>query len=102
MRIYRELRVQPEQAARRKIDELLQSAGWHVCNYKAANIHAARGAAIREFQVNSGHDDADYLLPPSGFSASRSAGPCAGRAQGVCTVAIRRHAARDAMHESIE
>jgi type I restriction enzyme R subunit len=43
--------VTPEQQARKEIDGLLAQAGWHICDYKAANIHAARGVAIREFNI---------------------------------------------------
>ncbi|MGA9992771.1 MAG: hypothetical protein WBP86_10655, partial [Thiobacillaceae bacterium] len=69
---------QPEQQARSKIDALLAAAGWHVCDAAAANIHAARGVAIREFPLSSpsprergegrgegrpeGYGFADYLL----------------------------------------
>jgi type I restriction enzyme R subunit len=52
----------PEARAREEIDRLLTAAGWHVYDYKAANIHAARGVAIREFPLNPGHGEADYLL----------------------------------------
>ncbi len=31
-------------------------------DYKSANIHAARGVALREFQLKDGYGDADYLL----------------------------------------
>jgi type I restriction enzyme R subunit len=40
-----------EQQARGNIDVLLEAAGWHVCDASAANIHAARGVAIREFPL---------------------------------------------------
>ena len=39
----------PEAKARVSIDALLAAAGWHVCDMGQANIHAARGVAIREF-----------------------------------------------------
>lgn len=52
----------PEARARQTIDALLTAAGWHVCNVADANIHAARGVAIREFPLNSGFGFADYLL----------------------------------------
>jgi len=45
----------PEQQARQEIDRLLQSAGWHVCGVSDANIHAARGDAIREFALDGGY-----------------------------------------------
>jgi type I restriction enzyme R subunit len=55
------LAPQPEQQARGNIDVLLEAAGWHVCDASAANIHAARGIAIREFPL-PGYGFADYLL----------------------------------------
>jgi len=51
--------VTPEQKAREHIDALLEAAGWHVCDAKAANIHAGRGVAIREFPLKTGHGFAD-------------------------------------------
>lgn len=58
----------PEDQAREKIDELLTAAGWHVCDVKDTNIHAARGVAIREFPL-PGHGFADYLLYVDGKAA---------------------------------
>jgi len=52
----------PEQEARESIDHLLIAAGWHICDADRANIHAARGVAIREFPLARGHGFADYLL----------------------------------------
>src|ERR1700687_5220223 len=54
--------VKPEDAARQGIDDALALAGWTVQDAKAVNIHAARGVAIREFLLKSGHGSADYLL----------------------------------------
>jgi|GEM_PF-2975987 len=48
----------PEDQASEKIDELLTAAGWHVCDVKDTNIHAARGVAIREFPL-PGHGFAE-------------------------------------------
>jgi len=45
----------PEQKARVSIDALLTAAGWLVCDMAHANIHAARGVAIREFPLNPGY-----------------------------------------------
>jgi type I restriction enzyme R subunit len=53
---------QPEQEARKAIDDLLEAAGWSVCDASRTNIHGARGVAIREFPLKSGHGFADYLL----------------------------------------
>ena len=58
-----------EQRARENIDRLLTAAGWLVCDADKVNIHAARGVAIREFPLKSGHGFADYLLYVDGKAA---------------------------------
>ena len=62
-------RMTPEQKARVNIDTLLKQAGWHVCHMTDANIHAARGVALREFPLNPGYGFADYLLYIDGKAA---------------------------------
>ena len=57
----------PEKKARVSIDALLTQAGWHVCDIAHANIHAARGVALREFPLKPGF--ADYLLYIHGKAA---------------------------------
>ena len=52
----------PEQEARVKIDRMLESAGWIVQDIDSINLYAARGVAVREFPLKSGHGFADYLL----------------------------------------
>src|SRR4051794_31688582 len=52
----------PEARARLTIDALLNAAGWAVQDFKAANLHASRGVALREFPLNAGFGFADYLL----------------------------------------
>ena len=59
----------PEQQARVAIDALLTRAGWVVQDASAANIHAARGVALREFPLKPGHGFADYLLYVDGQAA---------------------------------
>ncbi|APG27077.1 type III restriction endonuclease subunit R [Syntrophotalea acetylenivorans] len=59
----------PEADARLKIDDLLEAAGWQVQDADLANIYAARGVAIREFPLKSGHGFADYLLYVDGKAA---------------------------------
>src|SRR5665647_2982609 len=59
----------PEQKARVSNDALLQQAGWHVCDIAHANIHAARGVALREFPLNTGYGFPDYLLYIDGKAA---------------------------------
>ena len=41
----------PEAKARQQIDKLLEKAGWAVQDFKHVNIHAAKGIAIREYQL---------------------------------------------------
>jgi type I restriction enzyme R subunit len=53
--------VTPEQEARKEIDRLLALAGWHVCDYKSAHIHAARGVAVREFEFNARREAANCI-----------------------------------------
>jgi hypothetical protein len=51
--------VPDERHAREEIDRLLGLAGWSVQDLKAANIHASRGVAIREFPLKpAGRDRA--------------------------------------------
>lgn len=52
----------PEQRARQEIDRLLCAVGWLVQDLKSADLHAARGVALREFELNPGHGTADFLL----------------------------------------
>lgn len=59
----------PEAEARGVIDKLLAAAGWHVVDRDQVNIHAARGVAVREFSLKSGHGEADYLLYVDGQAA---------------------------------
>ena len=59
----------PEQRARANIDRLLELAGWAVQNLDALNVGAARGVAVREFGLQSGHGTADYLLYVDGRAA---------------------------------
>ena len=59
----------PEQRARANIDRLLGQAGWAVQDMAALNVHAARGVAVREFQLRLGHGTADYLLYVDGRAA---------------------------------
>ena len=54
--------MNPEQNARIHIDALLEQAGWAVQDVHSLNLSAARGVAVREFGLKSGHGTADYLL----------------------------------------
>ncbi|VGO17753.1 Type-1 restriction enzyme R protein [Pontiella desulfatans] len=50
----------PEQVARENIDRMLVDAGWLVQDYKALNLGAGPGIAVREVTLKSGR--CDYLL----------------------------------------
>lgn len=54
--------ITPEDRARENIDKLLTDAGWIVQDKCSTNLSAARGVAVREFPLKSGHGEADYLL----------------------------------------
>ena len=75
---------EPEAAARAEIDRLLTAAGWAVQDFKQADIHAARGVAIRAFQLNTGFGEADYLLYVDG----KAAGVIEAKKQGVTLTGV--------------
>ena len=50
----------PEQAARENIDRMLVDAGWVIQDYKALDLSAGQGIAVREVTLKSGR--CDYLL----------------------------------------
>jgi type I restriction enzyme, R subunit len=59
----------PEEHARQTIDQLLTAAGWFVQDVKQADLHAARGVALREFALSEGYSFADYLPIVDGKAA---------------------------------
>lgn len=80
----------PEARARLEIDRLLTAAGWHVCDVKNTNLHAARGVAIREFPLNPGHGEADYLLYVDG----KAAGVIEAKKRGATLTGVERQSDR--------
>ncbi len=80
----------PEERARAEIDRLLAAAGWSVQSMSEANIHAARGVAIREFPLKSGHGFADYLL----YIDGRAAGVIEAKKEGVTLTGVEPQSAR--------
>jgi type I restriction enzyme R subunit len=52
--------MKPEDAARVKIDGLLEAAGWIVQNYKELNLGSGLGVVVRDFPLKTGF--ADYML----------------------------------------
>src|SRR5689334_4828898 len=67
----------PEQLARRKIDALLEAAGWIIQDMSAFNRNASLGVAVREFQLPAG--PCDYLL----FVEGKAAGVIEAKKAGV-------------------
>jgi type I restriction enzyme R subunit len=82
--------AQPEQQAREEIDRLLQAAGWYVFDLAEANIHAARGVAIREFPLETGYGFADYLLYVDG----KAAGIIEAKKQGATLTGVESQSSR--------
>ena len=73
-----------ESQAREHIDQLLKAAGWDVQDVDQANIHAAKGVAIREFPLREGHGFADYLL----YLAGKAAGVIEAKKSGVTLTGV--------------
>jgi type I restriction enzyme, R subunit len=82
--------AQPEQKAREEIDRLLIAAGWQVFDVAQANIHAARGVALREFPLESGYGFADYLL----YLDGKAAGVIEAKKQGATLTGVEAQSAR--------
>lgn len=80
----------PEIQARKTVDMLLARAGWQVVDVDQANIHAARGVAIREFPLKSGYGFADYLLYVDG----KAAGVVEAKKEGITLSGVERQAER--------
>jgi type I restriction enzyme, R subunit len=80
----------PEQIARKEIDRLLAAAGWHVCDMAQANIHAARGVALREFPLEGGYGLADYLL----YIDGKAAGIIEAKKQGATLTGVEAQSAK--------
>src|SRR5512143_3761570 len=52
--------MKPEESARKRIDGLLELAGWKLQDFKNLNLGAGTGIAVREYPLKSGF--ADYML----------------------------------------
>jgi len=52
--------MKPEEKARRKIDQLLEAAGWTVQEREQLNLSASLGVAVRDLSLKTG--PADYVL----------------------------------------
>jgi hypothetical protein len=61
-----------------------------VCDADKTNIHGARGVAIREFPLKSGHGFADYLLYVDG----KAAGVIEAKKEGVTLTGVETQAAK--------
>jgi type I restriction enzyme R subunit len=80
----------PEARARLTIDALLTAAGWQVQDVAAANIHAGRGVALREFPLNTGFGFADYLLYVDG----KACGVIEAKKQGATLTGVEMQSGR--------
>ena len=80
----------PEQRARQEIDRLLCAVGWLVQDLKSADLHAARGVALREFELNPGHGTADFLLYVDG----KACGVIEAKKQGATLTGVEAQSAR--------
>jgi type I restriction enzyme R subunit len=80
----------PELQARAEIDRLLAAAGWAVQDYRAADLRAARGVAIREFPLAPGHGFADYLL----YVDARAAGSIEAKKRGATLTGVEIQSGR--------
>ena len=80
----------PEQLARQQIDLLLSAAGWSVQDLRSVDLHAARGVALREFELNPGHGTADYLLYVDG----KACGAIEAKKQGATLTGVEAQSGR--------
>jgi type I site-specific restriction endonuclease len=80
----------PEERARLTIDRLLQAAGWVIQDFKSADIHAARGVAIRAFVLDAGQGSADYLL----YVGGQAAGVIEAKKQGATLTGVEIQSTR--------
>ena len=78
--------AEPEQRAREEIDRLLSQAGWVIQSRSETNLQAARGVAIREFPLKSGHGEADYLL----FVDGKASGAIEAKPAGTTLTGVER------------
>ena len=78
----------PEQHARERIDHQLEQAGWVVQDHADMNLGAARGVAVREFKLLSGHGRVDYLL----FVDGKAVGVFEAKKQGHTLIGVEGQA----------
>jgi len=78
----------PEALARQIIDQKLTAAGWIVQDFKALNLGAGPGVAVREFQTASG--PADYVL----FVDRKAVGVVEAKAEGTTLRGVFEQSAR--------
>ena len=69
---------------------MLTAAGWSVQDVAQANIHAARGVALREFPLNTGFGFADYLL----YIDGKAAGVIEAKKEGTTLTGVEIQSAR--------
>jgi type I restriction enzyme R subunit len=82
--------MRPEDRARENIDRQLTAAGWLVQDPNAADLHAGRGIAVREFPLATGHGKADYLL----YVDRKAVGAVEAKKAGTTLTAVEIQAAK--------
>ena len=82
--------MNPEEKARKKIDEELTAAGWSVQDANQVNLRAARGVAIRNFSLRDGYGFADYLLYVDG----KAAGVIEAKKEGTTLTGVEKQTAK--------
>ena len=80
--------LNPEQIARQQIDAQLVACGWTVQDYKAVDLTAGRGIAIREVPLTTG--PCDYLL----LVDRKPLGVIEAKKQGVTFSTVADHSGR--------
>lgn len=78
----------PEALARRNIDRMLATSGYTLQDYRSVNLRAAKGVAVREFQL--GKDAADYLL----FADRKAAAVVEAKPEGATLTGVAEQSAR--------
>ncbi|MBA2454861.1 MAG: DEAD/DEAH box helicase family protein, partial [Chloroflexia bacterium] len=82
--------LKPEELARQGIDAALVAAGWVVQDYRAMNLYAGCGVAVREFSLTGGHGFADYLL----FVDRQAVGAVEAKKQGTTLTGVEIQSAK--------
>lgn len=84
--------MKPEEKARKKIDQLLEAAGWKVQDIRDYNPTLSSGVAVREFPLSVG--SADYIL----FVERRAVGVIEAKPEGTTLGGVDHQSSRYSEH----